>query len=174
MRQASPIRRTARCVAIATALAVLGVFAYSFWQPVELKKSGRAGEQFRYLLIENGGIQIETYVVPGDDLIELAPWYEQLNTDAEEYWSRPFHLVDFELNMSPRIYSQGWVIRMPAWPMVLAASTVGGWFWRKEILIGRRRREGLCLACGYDRSSLAADAVCPECGTVSAPPPSPP
>jgi hypothetical protein len=33
----------------------------------------------------------------------------------------------------------------------------------------RRLRPGLCGGCGYDRRGLAADAKCPECGTVPAP-----
>jgi hypothetical protein len=31
-----------------------------------------------------------------------------------------------------------------------------------------RRRKGLCLCCRYNRAGLAADAKCPECGTVPA------
>ena len=30
----------------------------------------------------------------------------------------------------------------------------------------RRARAGCCTGCGYERRGLAADAVCPECGTV--------
>lgn len=30
----------------------------------------------------------------------------------------------------------------------------------------RRRAHGLCMRCGYDRSSLAKVAACPECGDV--------
>jgi hypothetical protein len=33
----------------------------------------------------------------------------------------------------------------------------------------RRFGPGLCPTCGYDRTGLAADAKCPECGTVPAP-----
>jgi hypothetical protein len=35
--------------------------------------------------------------------------------------------------------------------------------------VGRRRfGPGQCKKCGYERSGLAADAACPECGTVPA------
>ena len=37
--------------------------------------------------------------------------------------------------------------------------------------IRRHRRwasTGACMRCGYDRGGLAADAKCPECGTVPA------
>jgi len=32
----------------------------------------------------------------------------------------------------------------------------------------RRRRKGRCFTCGYDRSGIASDAPCPECGGVRA------
>jgi hypothetical protein len=32
----------------------------------------------------------------------------------------------------------------------------------------RRRGPGSCGGCGYDRAGLAADAKCPECGTIAA------
>ena len=39
-------------------------------------------------------------------------------------------------------------------------------WWRDRSRLRRRYRLGLCTACGYDRSGLAADAACPECGKV--------
>ena len=43
-------------------------------------------------------------------------------------------------------------------PAVLSAAT--GVLWWTH----RRTRRGGCRACGYDRSGLVEDAVCPECG----------
>lgn len=63
---------------------------------------------------------------------------------------------------------------LPLWPGLLANTAIygGAWF---VILAGvpagyrlirarRRSRKGKCATCGYDRTGLADDAVCPECG----------
>jgi rubrerythrin len=41
--------------------------------------------------------------------------------------------------------------------------------WRIENIVRRRMRRDLCPRCGYDRRGLAADAKCPECGSVPSP-----
>lgn len=41
------------------------------------------------------------------------------------------------------------------------SAVVGCWVWARR----RRVRIGHCHACGYDRTGLAASAVCPECGS---------
>jgi hypothetical protein len=51
----------------------------------------------------------------------------------------------------------------PLWPLVLALLLACLWTWRRHF----RARDPLsCVACGYSRRGLAADAKCPECGTV--------
>lgn len=40
--------------------------------------------------------------------------------------------------------------------------------WRLDTLAHRRTRRNLCQKCHYDRTGLAVDAVCPECGKLPA------
>jgi len=69
-----------------------------------------------------------------------------------------------EIGMDPgyNIY----VLRLPDWfLMLLFARLPAGWarvIWRRR----RRRKLGLCVACGYDLR--ATPARCPECGAESA------
>jgi hypothetical protein len=49
---------------------------------------------------------------------------------------------------------------------VLLVTIPGALLWYSD---RRRLVPGLCPKCGYDRHGLAADAKCPECGTVPAP-----
>jgi hypothetical protein len=65
----------------------------------------------------------------------------------------------------------GWVeIGIPYWMLLVPMLFFAASFWRAEI---RRRRvkRGVCPDCLYSRRGLAADATCPECGTVPAPAP---
>ena len=64
------------------------------------------------------------------------------------------------------VTSAWWYVWIPLWALALptlALSTVG---WRRDAMLSRRVRVGLCPECGYDRAGLAADAVCPECGAA--------
>lgn len=49
------------------------------------------------------------------------------------------------------------------WPLVLVVGVTAS-AWRPDVRTWRRRRNGQCLGCGYDRGGAAAGAVCPECG----------
>ena len=54
----------------------------------------------------------------------------------------------------------------PLWlPLVIFAGAAGA-LWMPMIRQSRRGRAGRCVSCGYDRRSLAAEAKCPECGTL--------
>ncbi len=58
----------------------------------------------------------------------------------------------------------------PVWPgfalntIFYAALAWGLWQVPLAIRLGRRRRKGLCVRCGYDLKGLATGATCPECG----------
>jgi hypothetical protein len=54
----------------------------------------------------------------------------------------------------------------PLWlPAALSLGATGG-AWRLDTLARRRACAGLCPKCHYDRTGLAASAVCPECGAA--------
>jgi hypothetical protein len=68
----------------------------------------------------------------------------------------PFDLIpDFSTS------GTGWRAAFPLWPIVL----VLGWFAFRAVRAAGFYGPGRCNGCGYDRSGLAANAVCPECGT---------
>lgn len=55
-------------------------------------------------------------------------------------------------------------ISVPLWcPLVIAAG-VSAAAWRSDLAARRRARAGCCAACGYNRTGLAPQAPCPECG----------
>jgi len=56
----------------------------------------------------------------------------------------------------------------PIWPAVVASFFVSVAAWSLDILARRRGRLNLCPKCHYDRTGLAAGAVCPECGKLPA------
>lgn len=60
-------------------------------------------------------------------------------------------------------------LTIPLWFPLLFSLVVTTLAWRADAMHRRHARVGLCPSCGYDRSGLAASAVCPECGgTASA------
>jgi hypothetical protein len=57
---------------------------------------------------------------------------------------------------------------IPLWAPTLVVFIPTVIAWRLDALARRRERVRLrlCLKCNYDRSGIAADAKCPECGSV--------
>lgn len=50
---------------------------------------------------------------------------------------------------------------VPVWPVGIAALALGAWRLQKVLVAERRRRGGLCTACGYP---LNGGPACAECG----------
>jgi hypothetical protein len=57
-------------------------------------------------------------------------------------------------------------IAIPFWSMALLAAGITAIAWRLDIRARRRALGGLnlCTNCNYDRTGLATQAACPECG----------
>lgn len=56
---------------------------------------------------------------------------------------------------------------IPTWAIAALAAVGAIIAWKVEAFARKwlRITGGLCPSCGYDRSGLATDAPCPECGT---------
>jgi hypothetical protein len=60
---------------------------------------------------------------------------------------------------------------VPLWALAFACILPAAIAWRLDILARRRARIGFCPKCGYNRTGLAPQAVCPECGAAAIVPP---
>ena len=59
-------------------------------------------------------------------------------------------------------------LRLPLWLLVVLSGVTTAVAWHLDTLARRRARLNLCPKCRYDRTGLAAGAVCPECGKLPA------
>lgn len=131
--------------AVATVL-FLVVWVGSGWLAV-----GRFGRKY-HGLVAGGCVVIEWPNDPRSDF--AAPgWIVKPHSWRVASW-RPF-LND--RSAWARLYLPLWFVALP--PAALAAGA-----WRLDALARRRARLNLCLKCNYDRTGLAPEAVCPECG----------
>jgi hypothetical protein len=57
-------------------------------------------------------------------------------------------------------------VAVPLWlvsgPLLLMTAIA----WRLDTLARRRAHAGSCPKCGYDRTGIGDDVICPECGTL--------
>jgi len=65
----------------------------------------------------------------------------------------------------PSPYAEYWAWAIPHWALVMATAPIPLWRVIHSRALRRRKREGLCAACGYDLR--ATPGRCPECGGVT-------
>ncbi len=87
------------------------------------------------------------------------------NRPGWHYFQRT--LFKFPHTWLPARYPGAHVVVLPLWiPLVCALGTTAI-AWRLDTLARRRANKHLCMKCSYDRTGLAAGAVCPECGAAA-------
>jgi hypothetical protein len=59
-----------------------------------------------------------------------------------------------------------WRVFVPLWLPLGGSIVAAVCSWRRRVLWLRSVAGGCCAGCGYDCRGLAANATCPECGTV--------
>ncbi len=67
-------------------------------------------------------------------------------------------------------YGRVFYFYIPLWVPVFFSLVATAFAWRTDSRHFRRARSGLCVACGYDRTGLAPESPCPECGNAAQPP----
>ena len=83
---------------------------------------------------------------------------------ADRWFARldHFQLRPAPLSTTPGPYSV-WSIRLALWPLCVLALIPAAYSWRHIIVPLPPLVPGRCDRCGYDRSCLNPDALCPEC-----------
>ena len=66
---------------------------------------------------------------------------------------------------SSRAMASNTTIFLPVWPVLLLLAIAPAVWLRRFRSERRKKREGLCLVCGYDLRAHAPGQMCPECGT---------
>lgn len=62
-------------------------------------------------------------------------------------------------------------LKVPLWMPLVITSLLALVASRLPVFLGRRTKAGTCGTCGYDRTGLSMDVVCPECGAPPSPHP---
>ncbi len=84
------------------------------------------------------------------------------------YISAPRFALGFGVSHEDQVkrarHDEYWNLAMPNWFVMLMTAIVPALWLRRPLRLRQRRRNGLCLHCGYDLR--ASSGKCPECGTA--------
>ena len=101
--------------------------------------------------------------------VGYSPWFYGKLMNAG--WYRIPHRFRLVWWWTPVPTTSGdWFIGLATWPLVAVSLATTALAFRLDSLARRRAYMNLCKNCHYNRTGLASDAVCPECGTPASSP----
>ena len=143
------IRKTIKWGGASLMLLVTVVWLISGWIAVGYATS--RGDAFQ---VTGGEVGIFYRLAPG--VSALAPGWSCMGTPPNWGWT-----------ISSFKNSVGGTIWIPLWPAVLTFLLITASASLFDTLARRRIQLNLCPNCNYDRTGLAKDAKCPECGAAA-------
>lgn len=160
MRRHPRIRKTMKWGGAAVSLVLLATFISSAWWTVARRAPDGSWDGVSMWHLSAGQVGHSHFLLSGERppaqpewRIYATQWPFRWGFDLSRFHSRP-------------VWASS-AIAVPLWlpaAIVMGATAVA---WRLDSQARHRARAGICLRCGYDRSGLAADAACPECGVGS-------
>lgn len=120
------------------------VWIGSYWWDVRWQSQAR----FRFEVC-SGGVVARAW---HSSDIPRTGWKHSRSTGAFRWW------IDSRSGSTHQ-----WIF-VPLWVLVVPAVISTAVVWRRDVVLRRRTRAGLCSACGYDRRGIDAASPCPECG----------
>ena len=158
------IRKTIKFGGAALTVLLVVVWAWSMFGPRCILWSDKLNAYLR-----PGGIAVQVFLeLPDPEFAD--PEFRRLRRKVliEAYRRGPYLWT-----MDGAFSARHCRVSIPLWPLVAASALATALAFRLDTLARRRARMHLCAKCHYDRTGLAGDAVCPECGTAPSTPSSP-
>lgn len=147
------IRNTLKwSITVLTAVVVIAWLASGWFSVVYQEFAGRYSLEFGQVSFDDQFVE------------EMVSWTEHGSDYNGWHVSKPSGGMP---KFSWRYYAGTSNLSIPLWPVVLVMCGMSGLWWRSDAIARRRTRRGRCATCGYDRSGLAQDVKCPECGKIT-------
>jgi hypothetical protein len=173
MRPWPVLRKTAKWAGVLVCIVITGAWIASYMRGFKWNASWTAGAEDRdlFVRIRDGAIDAAEFAEPRVaseiDMLTAVPMHWRFVGDRLGTVWMPDVFVEEHLAASGR-YKRT-LILLPVWIPFLLCAVPTAILSRRDYILTSRARAGRCPKCGYDRRGLAADAKCPECGTVPAP-----
>ncbi len=152
--------------AVVTVLLVvvwIGSGWWEVWTPVAFVRAGELGLIKRAYTLPPVGTTLPRTIPPTPLPTASVAWRLKLTPFALNWTPRP--LLQSVTTGYSRVLIQAELVTL--WPFALVGVVCVLTSLVLDLLLSRRHGFGRCPKCNYDRTGLAAGAVCPECGAAS-------